>query len=116
MELPFAHRPGVRCWKLVVLSVCLCVFLFGLHVKLSQYDPPSPRVQAVSSAKLWVSDHHAEVESMIQLAAIVLLSLLLQFSLLHRSVPAFSPLEPAVLFRRPILLHFRRFFRPPPAL
>jgi len=103
-------------WKIVVMGVCLCVFLFGLHAKLAQYQAPSPSATAVSSAKLWVGDNRLEAQSLLGLTELLALAVALQFQQLLAEVTFPLPLwaipVPVPLSR---LSHLRRFFRPPPA-
>ena len=105
----------VTMWKVVVVGVCLCVFLFGLQAKLAQYQAPSPTVTAVSSAKLWDGDHRMELQHLLRLAELLSFAMLLLFQALFVETSFRIPFSsnPAPV-RLSSLSHLRRFFRPPP--
>jgi len=103
--------------KIVVVSVCLCVFVFALQVKLAQYDPPSAGVTPVKAAKLWNGDDRLQLPNPTELPSLPLLILpfLLVFALFQVSGPQtlatiqVAPRIHLLLWQEPL------FFRPPPA-
>jgi len=101
-------------WKIVVMGVCLCVFLFGLQAKLAQYQQPSPSVTAVSSAKLWVTDHRMEVQNL-EISGLLMVAIRLLFQHLAVETSTLPFLSIPAPVRLSSLSHLRRFFRPPPA-
>lgn len=105
----------ITMWKIVVLGVCLCVFVFGLQAKLVQYQAPSPNATAVSSAKMWDGDHRMEVESLLSISVLLGLTILLVFRFILDRVLVLRPMLsiPAPV-RLSSLSHLGRFFRPPP--
>lgn len=115
MRTPSQQVSRITMWKIVVVGVCLCVFVFGLQAKLAQYQAPSPTVKAVSSAKLWDGDHRMEVQTLPDIAVLLAVAILLQFPFLLLEPSAPLPLlctpAPVQLSR---MLQLRRFFRPPP--
>jgi len=104
-------------WKLVVVSVCLCVFLFSLHAKLAQYDAPSPSVISVKALKLNV-ESRPQWQNSLTLASLLFLILPLIHILVFRPQirPGFALPADAVPVRRLQSWQVQRFFRPPPAL
>jgi len=107
----------VAFWKIVVVALCLCVFLFSTHARLMQYQLPSTGAELSASSKLWDSDQRMEIQAVIDLASAVVLAILswMVFSLRACILPlAFfdvpSPLHTSAHW------HVRRFFRPPPIL
>jgi hypothetical protein len=107
-------RAPMAAWKVAVVTVCFCVFLFGLHAKLVLYDPPSPGVTAVASAKLWTGDHKMDVQSSLEFVLIAWLSTLLIFGL---PIARFELLRPdqEPLPQQVTALGLHRFLRPPPS-
>jgi len=116
MHVATNNRSPITMWKVVVLGICICVFLFGLQAKLAQYQAPSPTLTPVTSAKLWQGESRFGVSNILGPVGLLLLVVLLPaHSLIVRTaVP--SPLwaTPAPV-RLSSLTHLRRFFRPPPA-
>ena len=111
-----ARDSHITTWKIVVLAVCLCVFLFGLHAKLAQYQAPSPSVTNVVSAKLWQGDSRMELFATPVAVGFLFIAFLLQLFPVEteNSVPLPLWATPAPV-RLSTLAHLRRFFRPPPA-
>ncbi len=107
-ERPFSF------WNLVIVALCLCVFLFGTHARLVQYDSLTPNVNAVGQAKLWISDHRMEPQPVLSLLLLVIVA----FRLVLSPSPVFHCLLLAGPAPVPVTLKWqlRRFFRPPPAL
>jgi hypothetical protein len=108
------NRSPLAAWKVGVVAVCFSVFLFGLHAKLVLYDPPSPGVTAVASAKLWNGNQKMEVQTSLQFVLIAWLSTLLIFGL---HVARFERLrsDQETLPQQVKALGLHRFFRPPPS-
>lgn len=108
-------RAPLSAWKVAVVAVCFCVFLFGLHAKLALYDPPSPGVTAVASAKLWNGNQKMEVQTLLEFVLIAWLSTLLIFGL---RVARFERLrlDHETLPQQVESLGLHRFLRPPPSL
>lgn len=104
-------------WKMVVVALCLCVFLFSTHARLMQYQPPSTGSELLVSSKLWDSDLRMEIQVALEIASFVVLAVFswLAFSLTACTFPLKllvipAPMHPSVYW------HVRRFFRPPPTL
>ncbi len=111
----FDTAPRLAFWKLVVVALCLCVFVFGTHARLVQYQDLSSNVATVGQAKLWVSDHRMEIQS--EMTVLVVLSIAAWLACAFRlSARPFARLSAPVLVRTTQLWHLQRFFRPPPAL
>ncbi len=114
MPLAKQVNPQITFWKLIVVSVCLCVFLFATHAKLAQYDAATPSVTPVTSAKFWVGEHRALLPTPVEIVPVVLFVLFAWTLLRH------VQLQAAALIVSPPVLRLqswnsRRFFRPPPA-
>lgn len=106
--------PRLAFWKLVVVALCLCVFVFGTHARLVQYQDLSSNVATVGQAKLWVSDHRMEIQS--EVTCLVVLSIAAWLAFVFRlSARPFAQLSAPTPVRSTQLWHLRRFFRPPPA-
>ena len=111
-----ARGSQITTWKMVVLAVCLCVFLFGLHAKLAQYQAPSPSVTAVVSAKLWQGESRMELLTTPVAVGFLFVAFLLELFELETDTSVPLPLWATPAPVRPsTLAHLRRFFRPPPA-
>ncbi len=114
--MPVAKQlnPQITFGKLIVVSVCLCVFLFATHAKLAQYDAATPSVTPVTSAKFWVGEHRSLLPAPVDIVPVVLF-VLFAWTLCRQVRP-----QSAVLIVSPQVLRLqswnsRRFFRPPPA-
>lgn len=115
MQSVSQRKSHITTWKIVVMAVCLCVFLFGLHAKLAQYQASSPQVTAVTSAKLWQGDSRMELLTA-PVVGFLFAAFLLQLFEIETDTSIALPLwaTPAPV-RLSTLAHIRRFFRPPPA-
>ena len=108
-------KSQITFWKLIVVSVCLCVFLFATHAKLAQYDAVNPTVTPVTSAKLWVGEHRSHVPAPVDVAPVVLF-VLFAWTLsrqVRHDAAVLLVVSPPIL--RLQSWNSRRFFRPPPA-
>lgn len=111
------HNPQITFWKLLVVSACVCVFLFALQAKLAQYET-TPSVTPVKAAKLWDGEHRLQLPSLTEISTLPLLALPLLFvwTLCDQGRPQFTMAATPDPPLRLQLWHVRRFFRPPPAL
>jgi hypothetical protein len=117
MHQELSRPPRITFWNLVIASVCLCVFVLSLQAKLAQYEPPSPSVTAVKSAKLWIGGNRLERQDGLKLAPMGSLPIVLLFGLiLPASSVQFVPLATPTPVALSNLWQLRRFFRPPPVL
>jgi hypothetical protein len=116
MQASANQRTPITMWKIVVLGICICVFLFGLQAKLAQYQAPSPTVTPVTSAKLWQGESLLEAQNFLGAVGLLIFAVLLRVHTLYirTSVPLPVWATPAPV-RLSTLSHLRRFFRPPPA-
>ena len=69
----YSHKSRITLWQLAIVMVCLCVFLFGLHAKLSMYQPDSPSVTLTTAAKLWMGNQKMDIQDGFNLASLAVL-------------------------------------------
>lgn len=116
MHLAAQRKSHITTWKIVIMAVCLCIFLFGLHAKLAQYQASSPPVTAVTSAKLWQGDSRMELLTTSVVVGFLFAAFLLQLFEIETDTSVPLPLwATRAPVRLSTLSHIRRFFRPPPA-
>ena len=89
MQASANQNTPITMWKVVVLGICLCVFLFGLEAKLAQYQAPSPTVTPVTSAKLWQGESRFEAQNYLAPVGLLVFAVLLRVHALfiRTSVP-----------------------------
>jgi cellobiose-specific phosphotransferase system component IIC len=96
-----------------ILALSLLIFIFGLHAKLSLYQPAAP-VHSV-----WLNGQKMDVMSSIEGASAVLQGLLTVVLFLFSMIRALRPVGKAYLAPTPFAIdpfQLFRFFRPPPVL
>lgn len=107
----------VAFWKIIVVALCLCVFLFSTHAKLVTASALPFEAGFSASFGPFDADQRMEIQASLDLAFLVSLGIVswIVFSL---SASTF----PIRLLRFPVPVHVsahwhvRRFFRPPPIL
>ena len=101
-------------WKLVVVALCLCVFVFATNARLVQCEALPTSMAFVHAGQFWPSDHRMEIQSIVDFTALSLLAIvwLFGFCLEECRFPVrsfdFQPMRPEAYWQ------LRRFFRPPP--
>lgn len=109
----FDNTPRLAFWKLVVVALCLCVFIFGTHARLAQYHNLSSNVVTVGEAKLWIGDHRMEIQSEVTGLVVLALAAWLACALRLTVLPLAQLFIPAPVSIVQVW-HLQRFFRPPP--
>ena len=101
-------------WKLAIVALCLCVFVFATNARLVQCAELPTSVASVSAGNFWPTDHRMEVQTSVELAALVVVAIAtLLGSLLARCSSPVRSISPTPLSAFEYW-HLRRFFRPPP--
>lgn len=107
------HEP-ISAWKMAIVMVCFCVFLFGLHAKLIAFDPLSLDVTADASSNPWTGNQKMEAQVPLDFVLIAWLSSLLILGLHHISYERLRS-EPDAFSHQIRALGLHRFLRPPPS-
>ncbi len=101
-------------WKLVVVALCLCVFVFATNARMVQCEGLPTSAALLIAGQFWPGDHRMEVQSTVDFTALAVLAIvwLFGFCLAECSFAVrsfeFHPMRPEVHWQ------LRRFFRPPP--
>lgn len=101
-------------WKLAVVAMCLCVFVFATNARLVQYEALPTNVALANAGPVWPSDHRMEIQATPDFTALAVLAIALLvgfcFEKCFFAVRSFEfpPMRPAAYWQ------LRRFFRPPP--
>jgi hypothetical protein len=107
--------PRFSLLKLVILALCTCVFLFGVHARLAVHQT-IPSTVSAQDAKHWIGDHNLEVQSAIEIGSMVIWIFLWLALSRWQTLGLLNAFATPASVRITTLWQLQRFFRPPPAL